>query len=154
MSAPQKPSVLIIDDEPDICSAMSGMLASDYLVETLSSPMEALPLLAHSHFDVILIDYSMPEIRGDGLVSIIRLRQPTQPIILMTAYPDMLECVNHPLPQLGAILRKPFRAGELRGTIERVRAAHAVLFGTPRAPVADATPAADSPPQPSQSNPR
>ena len=153
MSGASQLRILVVDDEPHVCAAITRMLSSNCVVETLTSPMDALPLLGHTHFDVILVDYSMPELRGDGLVSIVRLRLPTQPIILMTGYPDMLECVNHPLPQVSAILHKPFRAGELREAIDRVLAARAIFSGTSPASAASATPTADSPLPSSLPNP-
>jgi two-component system nitrogen regulation response regulator NtrX len=67
-----KASVLIVDDEAGVRSALSGVLRDEgYEVETVASGEACLTLVARRPFDVILLDVWLPGI--DGLVTLARL---------------------------------------------------------------------------------
>jgi CheY-like chemotaxis protein len=113
--------ILVIDDEPFICDAIRMMLKSDgYGVEVANSGKEGLSLLAGGKFDLIIVDYSMPEMRGDELVALIKEQTPNQRIIMITAYAEMLEFSGKPVPGVDLVLCKPFRVGTLREAIVKV----------------------------------
>jgi PAS domain S-box-containing protein len=57
--------VLVIDDEPFICSVMRRALRSDFDVVAIQSAREGLKrIVAGEHFDVILCDLMMPDMTG------------------------------------------------------------------------------------------
>jgi two-component system nitrogen regulation response regulator NtrX len=67
-----KASVLIVDDEAGVRSALAGVLRDEgYDVETAASGEACLSLTAKRPFDVILLDVWLPGI--DGLVTLARL---------------------------------------------------------------------------------
>jgi two-component system, NtrC family, nitrogen regulation response regulator NtrX len=67
-----KASVLIVDDEAGVRSALSGVLRDEgYDVETVASGEACLTVTARRPFDVILLDVWLPGI--DGLVTLARL---------------------------------------------------------------------------------
>jgi two-component system nitrogen regulation response regulator NtrX len=67
-----KASVLIVDDEAGVRSALSGVLRDEgYDVETVASGEACLTMTARRPFDVILLDVWLPGI--DGLVTLARL---------------------------------------------------------------------------------
>jgi len=69
-----KPSILIVDDEAGVRSALSGVLRDeDYLVEAVDSGEACLDLLTRDTFDVILLDVWLPGI--DGIVTLTKLRE-------------------------------------------------------------------------------
>jgi two-component system cell cycle sensor histidine kinase/response regulator CckA len=59
--------VLVIDDEPLICSAMKRALSGEHQVTAVHSPREALRLMRADPFEVILCDLMMPEMTGMSL---------------------------------------------------------------------------------------
>lgn len=60
--------VLVVDDEPSICQALTLLLASHGLdVVSALSAAEAKVQLSGSHFDVLLIDLRLRDARGDRL---------------------------------------------------------------------------------------
>jgi two-component system, NtrC family, nitrogen regulation response regulator NtrX len=69
-----KPSVLIVDDEPGVRSALSGVLRDEgYTVEAVESGEECLDRVVRDAFDVIVLDVWLPGM--DGLATLARLRQ-------------------------------------------------------------------------------
>ncbi len=79
--------VLVVDDEPFICSAIQRLLRRDHAVTTVTSAREALSLVnAGQRFDVILSDLMMPEMSGEDLVTTLRQVDPEQAkrVVIMT----------------------------------------------------------------------
>jgi len=62
-------TVLLVDDDPWLLSAMRAALAGENLrVLTTSDPMQALPLIGWEGVDVLVSDISMPQVSGVDLV--------------------------------------------------------------------------------------
>jgi len=69
-----KPSVLIVDDEPGVRTALSGVLRDEgYAVDAVESGEACLDRVAREAFDVIVLDVWLPGI--DGLATLSRIRQ-------------------------------------------------------------------------------
>lgn len=123
MTAPALPkrSILVVDDEPFVCEAVKMMLAFDgHTVETAGSGKEALALFAEGKFDVVITDFAMPTMKGDELAAAIKTRSPNQPVIMITAYAEMLKGSGNPLPGVDFVISKPFLLEDLRRAITRV----------------------------------
>ncbi|MBU1075886.1 MAG: sigma-54 dependent transcriptional regulator, partial [Spirochaetes bacterium] len=86
-----KTKILVIDDDPKICRLIKRILIKeDMLVECIASGIVTLPLLKKSSFDVILLDFRLPDMDGFKLLEKIqenRLLKATE-VILMTGYGD------------------------------------------------------------------
>src|SRR5215218_2465504 len=68
------PSVLIVDDEPGVRSALSGVLRDEgYQVEAVDSGEACLERLARQPFDLIVLDVWLPGM--DGLATLARMRE-------------------------------------------------------------------------------
>ena len=120
--APQR--ILVVDDEPFVCDAIRMMLAFDgHQVETASSGKEALRLYQKGKYDVVLTAYAMPTMKGDELAAAIKSLSPEQPIVLVTAYAEMLKSDDNPLRGVDFIVSKPFLLENLREAIERTAGA-------------------------------
>jgi two-component system nitrogen regulation response regulator NtrX len=69
-----KPSVLIVDDEPGVRTALSGVLRDEgYAVDAVDSGEACLERVGRDAFDVIVLDVWLPGI--DGLATLSRIRQ-------------------------------------------------------------------------------
>ena len=113
--------ILVVDDEPAVCDAIKMMLKFDgHEVQTADGSKAALSLLEQDKFDLIIMDYSMPGMKGDELAAVIKQRLPHQPIIMITAYAEMLKSSSNPLPGVDFILSKPFSLANLREAIAGV----------------------------------
>ena len=56
----------------------------------------------------------MPAMKGDEFAVAIKSRAPNQPVVLITAYAEMLKSSNNPLPGVDFIVSKPFLLENLR----------------------------------------
>lgn len=118
--------ILVVDDEPFVSDAVKMMLTFDgHQVDTASSGQEALALFDKGKYDVVITDYAMPVMRGDELAMTIKARTPRQPIVLITAYAEMLKASHHPLTGVDFVISKPFLLENLREAINKATAASA-----------------------------
>jgi CheY-like chemotaxis protein len=113
--------ILVVDDEALICDAVKMMLDFDgHVVETASSAKAALALLEKSKFDIIITDFEMPIMKGDELAAAIKARDPKQPVVMITAYAEMLQASGNPLTGVDFLISKPFLLENLREAIAKV----------------------------------
>lgn len=82
----QSASVLLIDDDVALLEMIKLMSerSREMTIQTAQSAKEALTTLAQKTFDVIIVDYDMPEISGIEFLKILRKHGDTTPIILFT----------------------------------------------------------------------
>ncbi|MFH7319951.1 sigma-54-dependent transcriptional regulator [Desulfurivibrio sp. D14AmB] len=114
--------VLIIDDEIPIRKAFTALLEERGLTTTaVESGSEALALLAAAgaDFDIVLLDFAMPEMDGLAVLREIHHRHPEIVVIMITGYTEVALVVE--AIKLGAYdyLLKPPDPDHLLLTIER-----------------------------------
>lgn len=105
--------VLIVDDDVDFLSAMSGSLKALGLdVTSAKGANEALKLKEAQEFELILTDISMTEGDGYSLISQLRKQKCFTPILVMTGNESVTE---DDVAKLGAdgLLTKPFGSMEI-----------------------------------------
>jgi CheY-like chemotaxis protein len=123
MAAPSIPKqrILVVDDEPFVCDAVKMMLAFDgHDVQTANSGKEALGIFEKGKFDIVITDFAMPNMKGDELAAAIKSRAPEQPIVMITAYAEMLQSSGNPLTGVDSMISKPFLLDDLREAIAKV----------------------------------
>jgi diguanylate cyclase (GGDEF)-like protein len=130
-----KGRILAVDDQRYFRELLEGMLTeAGFEVQTASGAEEALEVLEHASFDVVLTDLVMPEMDGNELVHRIKLRDPEQEVVVVTGVVDVKTAVD--AMKLGAAeyLLKPFDSDTLASTLEgvlqrrRLRIEHAKLL--------------------------
>src|SRR5258708_31954879 len=117
MSAPAliKRRILVVDDEPFVCDAVKMMLTFDgHMVETASNGKDALDMFQVGKYDLVITDFAMPSMKGDALAAAIKARAPTQPVVMITAYAEMLQSTGHSLSGVDFVISKPFLLENLR----------------------------------------
>ncbi len=118
MSAPY---ILVIDDEPEICSLVSDILEDEkYQVETAASGKEARKALLEHRPDLILLDIWMPDIDGISLLKEwVENGELPAPVIMMSGHGNVETAVE--ATRLGAYdyLEKPLSLAKLLLTVER-----------------------------------
>jgi len=83
----EKASILIVDDNADICSIMSLILKfQGYTVTTASNGLEATEKVREHPFDAIFMDIMMPIMDGVKSCKIIKKMRPEAVVVMMTAY--------------------------------------------------------------------
>jgi CheY-like chemotaxis protein len=128
---PQR-NVLVVDDEPLVCDAVKMMLEFDgHVVETVGSAKEALATLESGKFDVVITDFEMPVMKGDELAAAIKARNPNQPVVMITAYAEMLQASGNRLTGVDYLISKPFLLENLREAITKAVSSTARGRGEP-----------------------
>src|SRR5256885_874934 len=73
--------ILVVDDEPTICRILTDLLTLDgHAVHIATTPGDAIELCRMRHFDLVFLDYYLPEMTGDKLVGIIKRTNPRQTV--------------------------------------------------------------------------
>lgn len=80
-----QPTVLIVDDEPDIVTLMSDFLMADgFTVQTATNGNEALAIVSQGQVDCVLLDVMMPGMNGFDVLRSIRISSPV-PVLFLSA---------------------------------------------------------------------
>jgi CheY-like chemotaxis protein len=109
--------ILVVDDDPFVCETVTMLLQYDgHQVEMASSGKQALAAFGLSSFDLIITDFFMPAMKGDELALAIKKLLPTQPVMMLTAYPEKID-MNTQSPPIDYIIGKPFEMASLRAVI-------------------------------------
>lgn len=117
----RKRRILVVDDQPMVCDALKMMLDLDgHEVTAVFSGEDALAILQHEQFDLIITDFEMPAMKGDELAASIKARWPKQPVVMITAYAEMLQVSPNAVTGVDFILSKPFRLETLRDAVAQV----------------------------------
>ena len=118
--------ILAVDDQRYFRELIEGLLVEEgFEVQTCGSGEEALRLLDHTVFDVIVTDLVMPVMTGIDLVQRVKERDPEQEIIVVTGVVDVQSAVDAMKVGATDYLLKPFDratlASALEGILQRTR---------------------------------
>jgi DNA-binding NtrC family response regulator len=129
-------TVLLVDDEAPIVAALRRTLRGrGYKIVGVTSPAEALEVLAREPIDLVISDIDMPGMSGLDLVARVRREYPSSVRILLTGRGTLdaaLRAIN--VGEVHRFLTKPWEDDELR---EIVAGALARLEELRRAQAAD-----------------
>ena len=108
-----KPYIMIIDDEPGICTSLNLALKNDYNVVTFNSTQQALKLLENNNFNVVLLDLKIGAESGLNVLKKIKEIDPNIVVIMMTAYGSIGTSVEAMKNGAFNYLTKPLDVDEL-----------------------------------------
>ena len=116
------PSLLIVEDNPDLRNFLRQSLAESYRITEAQNGQEALETIAQEQPDLIISDIMMPVMRGNDLCQTLKDNMETShiPIILLTALGDR-ESILHGLNvKADSYVVKPFDIDILKANIASV----------------------------------
>ena len=88
--ASARPLVVIVDDDPAICSSLAFSLQTEgFSVRSYASGTELLGDALTTEASCLVIDYQLPGMNGLDLVAELRRRQVAAPAILITTHPSI-----------------------------------------------------------------
>jgi len=89
------PSILIIDDEQEMCSSLEEIFQDEgFYTCSTTSPKKALEILSAHCFSLILMDLRMPEIGGIELLKAVKNEHCDVPVLMITGYPTVETAVR------------------------------------------------------------
>ncbi len=112
--------VLIVEDEQLIRWSLKQRFASEgYVADEAETTKEGLRLFAEQTYDLVMLDYKLPDMTGIECLRRIRKQDPDVVVIMMTAYGKVETAVE--AMRLGAFdfVSKPFQIDELMMLVER-----------------------------------
>ncbi|KYF68238.1 response regulator [Sorangium cellulosum] len=121
-------TVLVVDDESDLLACIEGLLEDEgYSVVTCPDGKAALDYLREARPDVALVDLMMPIMSGFDLVRAVKeeRRLDGMPIVIMSAVEQRQELLQKLGDRVHAVLKKPFTADKLLGTVRKLLTAPA-----------------------------
>ncbi len=131
--------ILVVDDEPGIRSGVCEILTLEgYAVDSADCGRAAQEMVSRASYDVILIDYRLPDIDGLTLLRSIKQMSPHAMTCMITAYANIETAIFATRQGIDIFLPKPFSPDDLltavdnllgykklREEAEQLRAAHA-----------------------------
>jgi DNA-binding response OmpR family regulator len=115
--------ILVVEDDTAMRALLTDELTeAGYHVSQAIDGAEGAKQLSYAAasggFDLIITDLKMPRVSGRGLLTIVKERYPTVPVIAITAFADEPEFVKSYHTGFFAYLRKPFKMEELKTAVE------------------------------------
>ena len=116
---PQKPSLLIIDDEWQIRSLLVDLLGTVYRCSEAASAEEALTALSHETFDLVISDIDMGGMSGLELVPRVHSLAPDTVVVMISGNQDIEFAIK--ALRVGAFdyITKPIDIRHVEASVER-----------------------------------
>ncbi len=114
-------TILIVDDEYEVCLSLSEVLTSKgYNTLFQENPLKVMDVLKKNKIDLIIMDIKMPQMNGIDLLKIIKKELIHIPIIIISGYATVDNAVK--AMKYGAInlYTKPIELPELLSEIEQL----------------------------------
>jgi len=121
----QEPSparrILAVDDEPNIRSFIGRALtAAGYVTDSASTGTEGLQRALACHYDLIILDLVMPDMKGPDFLDRLLSQRPDQAVMVLSCLADVATKVDCLERGAQDYLTKPFSLAELLARV-RVR---------------------------------
>src|SRR5919204_2777624 len=102
-------SILIIDDEAAIRESLETLLEMEgFDVVSAASGEEGIAAVADQPFDLVLLDYALPDCTGLDVLREIRDRDPQMAVIMITAYGTVENAVRAIQGGASNFIQKPW----------------------------------------------
>lgn len=138
------PTLLIVDDEPNVLYSLQAGLESDEVrVLTAKTARQGLAALAKEHPDAVIVDVRLPDLSGLELFDRIHQTDPHLPVIVVTAFASTETAIEAMKRGAFEYLLKPVDLHHLREVVDkafalrRMRTVPAVFADDPAADDAD-----------------
>ncbi len=90
-----KPTILVVDDEPGVRTALTGVLRDEgYTVETVGSGEECLERVTRGAVDLIVLDVWLPGMDGLATLARLRERQVDAQVVLISGHGNIESAVR------------------------------------------------------------
>jgi CheY-like chemotaxis protein len=129
MSAPERTSILLVDDEEAILETLEYTFEDDYEVFTATNALRGLEILeANDPIEVVISDQRMPRMTGVEFFARVVERYPDTVRIILTGFADMtaiIEAINE--GQIYAYIPKPWDPDQLKQVVSSAVSHHKLV---------------------------
>ena len=118
MSPPLKHTLLVVDDEPDVCDSVHDLLRREFRVLRAHSAADGMRLMQEDDVHIIMTDQRMPRTTGVELLEKVKVRNPNAVRMLFTGYADLdsiVAAINQ--GHIFHFLKKPWQPEDLLAAV-------------------------------------
>lgn len=113
--------ILVVDDEQDACSMLDRILsAMGHSVVSFTDGLDALQWLEQHLPQLVILDYKLQRMDGIEILKLIRKRNPSVGILMLTAYPSVQVAAEAMRWGAARYLTKPIEIDQLEACVEEV----------------------------------
>ena len=112
--------IMIVDDDENIRKTFALILKKKYDVAAAGDSKEALSSYKDGHFDLLITDYKLPDQCGLDLVSKFRKLGYDGEVIMITAFPDLVNLSELSRLAISIFFVKPLDLDTLTQSIDRL----------------------------------
>ena len=114
--------ILIIEDEPEVASALAEVLAFEGHTPTVArTGAEGLELIATESPQAVFLDVKLPGTSGVEVLRQIRQRDPALPVVILTGHANRQELAEARELGVTDVLRKPWALNHLDEALAGLR---------------------------------
>ena len=112
--------ILILDDDPSVCTFIRTLLGNDgFMIDTLSDPSQVEGWLKGQSYHLIIMDYILPGLNAEQIFAWVRDHQPDASVIVVTGYPSVESALSCLRARTYDYLTKPFQPEQMRNLVVR-----------------------------------
>jgi CheY-like chemotaxis protein len=112
--------LLVLDDDPSICRLIQAALSQgDFQVDVVSDPALMEAQLRACTYHLVILDYVIPGLESEQVLTWVREHQPDTSIIVVTAFPSIDSALHCLRARTFDYLTKPFQVEHLQRTVNR-----------------------------------
>lgn len=105
-------AILLVDDNPAVRNTVGDVLRDvGHKVSEAGSGSEALTLLERGRYELLIVDYLLPEMKGDAIARVARERWPNLRIAFLSGYAEFLSLTGKAGED--TLISKPISSEEL-----------------------------------------
>jgi DNA-binding response OmpR family regulator len=112
--------ILFVEDDKNISATLTESLALHFVVDNAYTGAEALELLLQNAYDLVLLDYSLPDVDGSQLYEQIKAIDQTAKVLILTGHDEPEFKITMLDAGVEDYVTKPFHLGELMARIRVV----------------------------------
>jgi DNA-binding NtrC family response regulator len=115
-----KKKVVVVDDDESIRKTFFLILNENYLVYLAKNAEEALRRFEGKDIDLIIVDLKLPQLNGLEMIAKFRKSGYRGEVVLISAFPDLLDPKILSTLEIGHSFVKPLDLGALNKSITRL----------------------------------
>jgi len=110
--------ILIIDDEEEVREVLGDLLAGQgHAVAACGDGESGLARVQEEPFDLVITDLAMPGLSGWQVASLVKLRNPSTPVALVTGFSDRIAPEEARAKGVDFVMAKPFQLDDITAVV-------------------------------------
>lgn len=110
----KKASILVVDDDREICSLLHDILKNEgHEVVTASTGIKGISAFKKNHFDLVISDLGMPKMSGWEVAKEIKKMNPEIPVVILNGWGVQLDDEKLKENRVDLVMAKPFKVSQV-----------------------------------------